>query len=129
MQLGDFKDVSNGSLFNARYYRTRTFWNIVLITALAIGDIATFARNLYRHDYSLFVKAWLPLFGLIIVIGAGVGISALWLSRMRAMFSGPDNADINHLVKKIAGDYIRLFALLIICVMVGLFVAQNICGY
>jgi hypothetical protein len=129
MKLGEFKDVANGDLFGTKYYRTATFWSSMILLLLALGDVATFARDLYRHDYSLFVKAWLPLVGLAVVIALSGGVFVLWLSRMRALFSGAENIDVPALVKKAAGDFLRLFALLALCTMVGLFVAQNISGY
>jgi hypothetical protein len=129
MRLGEFNDVSNGELFSTRYYRTATFWSSVILLLLAIGDVATFARDLYRHDYSLFIKASLPLVGLVVLIAIGGGVFVLWLSRMRALFSGGENIDVAALVKKAAGDFLRLYALLALCVIVGLFVAQNISGY
>jgi hypothetical protein len=128
MRLGEFKDIANGSLFGRHYYRTATFWSSVILLLLAMGDVVTFARDLYRHDHSLFVKAWPPLLGLAILIVVGGGVFVLWLSRMRVLFSGAENIDVT-VLKKTASDFLRLFALLILCVMVGLFVAQNISGY
>jgi hypothetical protein len=61
MRLREFKDVANGDLFGTRYYRTATFWSSMILLLLAMGDVATFARDLYRYDRSLFLKAWLPL--------------------------------------------------------------------
>jgi len=129
MRLGEFKDVANGDLFGTRYYRTATFWSSMILLLLAMGDIATFAGDLYRHDRSLFLKAWLPLLGLAVVIVLGAGVFVLWLSRMRVLFSGAENIDVTALVRKVAGDFLRLYALLALCIMVGLFVAQSISGY
>ncbi len=129
MRLSEFKDVANGDLFGTRYYRTATFWSSMILLLLAMGDVATFGRDLYRHDHALFLKAWLPLLGLAVVIVLSGGVFALWLSRMRVLFSGAENVDVAALVKKAAGDFLRLFALLALCIMVGLFVAQNISGY
>jgi len=129
MRLGEFKEIANGELFGGAYYRTATFWSSMILVLLALADIATFARDLYLHDNSLFLKAWLPLLGLVFVIVMGAGLFLLWLSRMRALFSGAEDVDITALVKKAAGDFLRLYALLAICVMVGLFVAQSISGY
>jgi hypothetical protein len=129
MRLGEFKDVANGDLFGTRYYRTATFWSSMILVLLAMGDVATFARDLYRHDHTLFLKAWLPLLGLGVVILLSAGVFVLWLSRMRALFSGAENIDVTALVKKAAGDFLRLYALLALCTMVSLFVAQSISGY
>jgi predicted exporter len=100
-----------------------------MLLLLGMGDVAMFAHDLYKHDYSLFAKAWPPLLGLAIVIVAGGGVFLVWLSRMRALFSGAENVDVTASVKKLAGDFLRLFALLALCVIVGLFVAQNLSGY
>ncbi|HVO79249.1 MAG TPA: hypothetical protein VMT28_00880 [Terriglobales bacterium] len=129
MRLSEFKDVANGDLFGTKYYRTATFWSSMILPLLALGDVATFARDLYTHDYSLLVTAWLPLVGLAVVIVLSWCVFGLWLSRMRVLFSGAENVDVTALVKKAAGDFLRLFALLALCTMVGLFVAQNISGY
>ncbi len=129
MGLGEFKDIDDSSLFGRLYYRPLTFWAIVSLILLALADVGTFAMDIYRHDASLFLRAWLPLVALGIVIAAGAGLFALWLSRMRVLFSGAENIDVTALVKKIAGDFVRLFALFILCVFVGLFIAQSISGY
>ena len=129
MAPGEFKSVTDGSLFGKHYYRTLTFWEVPGMLLLAMVDVVTFAADLHKHDHSLFIKVWPPLLGLAVLIVLGGGLFALWLSRMRVLFSGAENIDVTAIVKKTAGDFLRLFALLILCVYVGLFVAQKVSGY
>jgi pyrroloquinoline quinone (PQQ) biosynthesis protein C len=83
-----------------------------------------FALHLYANNHDLFMKTWPTLLAMAIVLLLCVGIFKIWLSRMRLLFSATQEGERVELLKKAAGDFLRLYALLIICIIVGLSIAE-----
>ena len=121
-----FKAISDLSLFGKHYYRTLTFWNVVILCLLALIDVASFSRDLFLHDHYRFLKILPLLIAMAVCVFFGFAMFRIWLSRMQRLLVVAHESETTELLKKMAGDFLRLFALLILSVFIGLFIAQSL---